>query len=470
MPSVPLLSPLPTARVFAALLAGITRGLNHRGVGQPGSEAAGSRPPTACRPLCLDSLATEGPACAAPPHLRTDRHSCSPAIMRRYPFCMLIYYLTGNGDAAAPASPREGTLHDGWAAAGAYPALLPRAEAIRDQIRRGEFAPGARLPTEETLCRTYTVSRITVIRALRDLVAEGLVERRQGRGTFVAAPVVDQDLLRLTDFIEDMAAAGLHAESRVVGKTTVVAPDHVTNALGVVTGSPVLELRRLRLADGAPIAFDITWLTPTFAALVADADLEHQTIYRILEQEHHVAVERGEYLIEAVAATPAIAAALDVASDAPSPARPPHLLGDRRPGHLPSGALLPGRPGALSASPRTADPAAGPLAFSDPRVRPGLRVAAVARAPGRAAGHCCPAFAPCSPSATEPATVRCENVLDRRCQWQPTRDTTCGHARQVVSNLDGSPAPRIDHPGLAARDLFRMGGGGALWPCYATVI
>jgi GntR family transcriptional regulator len=190
-------------------------------------------------------------------------------------------------------------------------------EAIRERIRRGEFSPGARLPTEEALCRAYGVSRITVIRALRDLVAEGLVERRQGRGTFVAAPVVEQDLVRLTDFIEDMAAAGLRAESRVLAKTTVAVPDHVATALGLAVGVPVLELRRLRIASGAPVAFDVTWLTPPFAALVADADLEHQTIYSILEQEHQITVARGEYLIEAVAAVPAIAVALGVARDAP---------------------------------------------------------------------------------------------------------------------------------------------------------
>jgi GntR family transcriptional regulator len=190
-------------------------------------------------------------------------------------------------------------------------------EALRDRIRRGEFLPGARLPTEDALCRAYGVSRITVIRALRDLVAEGLVERRQGRGTFVAAPVVEQDLLRLTDFIEDMAAAGLRAESQLLDRTTVAAPEHLAAALDLAVGDPVLELRRLRIADGAPIAYDVTWLAPPFAALLVDADLEHQTIYNILEQEHHVAVARGEYLIEAVAAPPAVAAALGVSRAAP---------------------------------------------------------------------------------------------------------------------------------------------------------
>ncbi|HZS00156.1 MAG TPA: GntR family transcriptional regulator [Chloroflexota bacterium] len=190
-------------------------------------------------------------------------------------------------------------------------------EALRERIQRGEFPPGARLPTEEELCRDYAVSRITVIRALRDLVAEGLIERRQGRGTFVATPVVEQDLLRLTDFVEDMTRAGLTAESCVVGRETVPAPAHVTQALGLPPDTAVLQLCRLRLATGAPIAFDITWLAPTFAPLVADADLEHETIYGILERRHQITVERGEYLIEAVAADAGVAAVLGVGAGAP---------------------------------------------------------------------------------------------------------------------------------------------------------
>lgn len=190
-------------------------------------------------------------------------------------------------------------------------------EALRERIQQGEFPPGTRLPSEEALCRDYGVSRITVIRALRDLTTEGLVERRQGRGTFVTAPVVEQDLLRLTDFVEDMAQAGLRAESRVLARATLPAPEHVAAALGLPAGTPLLELRRLRSANGAPMAFDDTWLAPAFAPLVAEADLERETIYAVLERQHQVTVARGEYLIEAVAAPAAVADALGVASGAP---------------------------------------------------------------------------------------------------------------------------------------------------------
>jgi GntR family transcriptional regulator len=190
-------------------------------------------------------------------------------------------------------------------------------ETLRERIRRGEFAPGARLPTEEELCRQYGVSRITASRAVRDLAAEGLVVRRQGRGTFVAAPVVQHDLVRLTDFVEDMQQAGLQAESRVLAQEQVAAPAHVAEALGLSAGAPVTELWRLRLGDGAPLAVDVTWLPPPIAALLEGEDLAHQTIYGILERRHGLRIERGEYLIEAVAAAGRVAEALAVPQGAP---------------------------------------------------------------------------------------------------------------------------------------------------------
>ncbi len=78
---------------------------------------------------------------------------------------------------------------------------------LQQDIAQGVYQPSGRLPSEPELIRKFGVSRITVRQALDELEAEGMVVRRHGKGTYVAEPRIEQELLRLTDFVEDMQQA-----------------------------------------------------------------------------------------------------------------------------------------------------------------------------------------------------------------------------------------------------------------------
>ncbi len=184
---------------------------------------------------------------------------------------------------------------------------------LRQQIQEGGFAPDAQIPSESRLTERFDVSRITVRRALQTLENEGLIYRRQGLGSFVKDNRVRQGLVRLTDFVEDMAQAGLEASSHVLHFAPEAASPEVAKALEVDEGQRVMRLDRLRLAGGEPIAFDQTWLPVFYAGLLEGHDLEHDTIYRILERDYDVPVERGRYRIEAVNAGAEAARLLEVA-------------------------------------------------------------------------------------------------------------------------------------------------------------
>ncbi len=190
----------------------------------------------------------------------------------------------------------------------------PRHEQVSDwlraQIEAGHFVEDQQLPSESRLGERFGVSRITVRRALQTLEAEGLIHRRQGLGSFVQSPPLRQGLVRLTDFVEDMAQAGLEATSRVLHYGPLPAPPEVTAALALPPGTVVFRLDRLRLGDGEPIAFDRTWLPSFYAALLDGCDLERETIYRILERDYQIPVARGHYRIEAVNADAETAAHL----------------------------------------------------------------------------------------------------------------------------------------------------------------
>lgn len=182
---------------------------------------------------------------------------------------------------------------------------------LRKQIEQGYFKPNERLPSEHELSKQFGVSRITVRQALQTLEHEGLIYRRQGLGSFVRNARIRQGLVRLTDFAEDMARVGLRARSKVVHWATETATCEVAEALEIAKGSPVVRIERLRLGNDKPVAFDRTWMTLFCAQFLEGHDLEHETIYGILEAAG-LTIVRGKYRIEAVNAEPAIARLLEV--------------------------------------------------------------------------------------------------------------------------------------------------------------
>lgn len=170
---------------------------------------------------------------------------------------------------------------------------------IREQIEAGDYKVDEKLPSENEFTEKFDVSRVTVRRALQTLENEQLIYRCQGLGSFVKDNRTHQTFGGLTDFMEDMEQAGMEASSKVLQLKPVTAPDRVAAILKIKEGSKAVRLDRLRLGDGKPIAFDITWLPMFYGQLIENFDLEQETIYGILEREYDIPVEKGCYRIEA---------------------------------------------------------------------------------------------------------------------------------------------------------------------------
>src|SRR4029077_17628546 len=122
-----------------------------------------------------------------------------------------------------------------------------------------DLTVGDQLPTEDRLIARFGVSRITVRRAIQNLVSRGLVEIRRGKGTFVAAPKITQELTELSGFVEDMHAAGRKPTARVIATEIVACDATVASQLALTKGERVVRIRRVRLADGIPLSFDETF-------------------------------------------------------------------------------------------------------------------------------------------------------------------------------------------------------------------
>jgi GntR family transcriptional regulator len=104
---------------------------------------------------------------------------------------------------------------------------------LASEIARGDLTPGDRLPSEDQLLERFGVSRITVRRAIQNLIQRGMVEIRRGHGTYVLAPKISQELTRLTGFVEDMAAHGRKASARDLSQDVVAADSTVARQLGI---------------------------------------------------------------------------------------------------------------------------------------------------------------------------------------------------------------------------------------------
>jgi GntR family transcriptional regulator len=128
------------------------------------------------------------------------------------------------------------------------------AQTMREAILSGAVEPGARLPSEAELSQVHGVSRGTAVKAIEQLVQEGIVTRRQGLGSFVARPALRRPVGRLASFSGGVEEQGHHATQRLLAREQ--APVALARALGLT--EPATRLARLRLVDGAPYAIHVT--------------------------------------------------------------------------------------------------------------------------------------------------------------------------------------------------------------------
>lgn len=158
-----------------------------------------------------------------------------------------------------------------------YRQLMQR---LKSDIATGVYPVHGRIPSEQELCETYQVSRVTVRKALLDLVKDGLLIRHQGKGTYVAVPRIQRDLRQITSFHAACRIMGCTASTKLIHMHWQHAtPEDVEN-LHVEPGEMVLEMCRLRFADNLPVMLETNRFPAAFSYLMQE-DLT-QSLYGIL--------------------------------------------------------------------------------------------------------------------------------------------------------------------------------------------
>ncbi|MEX0722249.1 MAG: GntR family transcriptional regulator [Gracilimonas sp.] len=178
---------------------------------------------------------------------------------------------------------------------------------LQKEINEGYYDSGDKLPSEKRLCEYFKVSRVTVRHALQNLENDGFIYRKQGVGAFVSDQAYKSNLVRLTDFSEDMRLAGLESSSRLIDLRKVDPIKEVNEILDIRPDMKLIRVDRVRLGSGKPVAFDITWLPPGYGQLLFDEDLTTQTIYNVIEEKYEIPILAGSYRFTAVKADEYIA-------------------------------------------------------------------------------------------------------------------------------------------------------------------
>jgi GntR family transcriptional regulator len=201
---------------------------------------------------------------------------------------------------------------------GSAPLYQQLRDLIVGAVQERILQPNDRLPSERELSELLDISRITVHHALDGLVSEGWLVAQTGRGTFVAAPKLEQGIHQLVGLTEDMRRRGHSVSSQILEAALVPAQGAAVRAMALQPGEDLALLERVRLVDGAPLCLEHSYLRHRFCPGVLPLyRASRGSLYGILREQYGLHLVRAEQTYEATSASWKEAQHLDVPEGAP---------------------------------------------------------------------------------------------------------------------------------------------------------
>jgi GntR family transcriptional regulator len=190
-------------------------------------------------------------------------------------------------------------------------------EIFRGNILSGKWRPGDMIPPESELIEHYQVSRTTVRQVLDILANEDLIYWRRGRGTFVARPTVEQGLVRIVNFTEDMRMRRCEPSSKVLFSGLVPALQDIAEKLDIEPGEDLALLKRLRLADGEPMGIEESHLVHRYCTGILQGDYVSNSLREALARKYDIRWTHARQSIRAILAPPELADTLGIKPKSP---------------------------------------------------------------------------------------------------------------------------------------------------------
>ncbi|TYR79745.1 phosphonate metabolism transcriptional regulator PhnF [Priestia megaterium] len=192
-------------------------------------------------------------------------------------------------------------------------------EQLKKQIDNGELQPHDALPSEREYAEQFQISRMTVRQAINNLVNDGYLYRQKGRGTFVAEKKLEQQLVGLTSFTEDMKARGMEPSSKLLSFEIIPASEKIATQLQIDTYAPVYEIKRIRLADNVPMALETVYMSANLIKGLTE-EIINQSLYQYIENQSGLKIGQATQTFESSIASDAETVHLKI------PKRSPILL------------------------------------------------------------------------------------------------------------------------------------------------
>ncbi|WP_426415987.1 histidine utilization repressor [Aestuariirhabdus sp. LZHN29] len=190
------------------------------------------------------------------------------------------------------------------------PRYLTIKRHICAQIEQGVWSEHSQVPSENSLCEQFSVSRMTARRALQELTAEGVLLRHQGLGTFVAERKPVGSLLEVRNIADDISQRGHRYSNRILTMQTRPASDEVALALDLLPGSDLYHSIIVHLDNEVPVQWEERYTNPALAPDYLQQDFSRTTPNRYLSRV--APLTGGEHTVEAVLASEEQARELEI--------------------------------------------------------------------------------------------------------------------------------------------------------------
>ncbi|GMX63003.1 MULTISPECIES: GntR family transcriptional regulator [Paenibacillus] len=193
----------------------------------------------------------------------------------------------------------------------AQPLYMQIRQMLKNDIQEGKYKPDEQIPTEAELCDIYQVSRITIRKAIEELVKDGTLTRIQRKGTFVTSSKFQNELLSVSGFSEFSHQLGMIPNSRTLRSEVIPATADMAERLQIEEGSPVLELERLMYVNERPLFYDLAHYPLTRFPDLEKKIARDESTYKILKQDYETEIDSNDKIINVIGATKDLAKALE---------------------------------------------------------------------------------------------------------------------------------------------------------------
>jgi GntR family transcriptional regulator len=172
-------------------------------------------------------------------------------------------------------------------------------QILLHRVQQGDIAPSGVFPSEKELQDEFSLSRITVRRALGDLAQEGLIYRQPGRGTFLLRSKLEPSSEKLGGLLEELAAKGYRVKSQILAVDRRPVPHGIAQKLHVQKGERLFYLARLVFANGEPISLSTSYFKLGEEIILTRKELEGASVFPLLEDKYGIFLRRADKTIEA---------------------------------------------------------------------------------------------------------------------------------------------------------------------------